>query len=49
MGYNVKRFINDRPVTLDELMNHTITNTTVTNTIDEVIAKNNKRYHDEER
>lgn len=49
MGYNVKRFINDHPVSLDDLLQHTITNTTITSTVAEVIAKNNKRYHDEER
>jgi len=44
MGYIVKRYVNDRLITEQELSSHTINNPVILDTIDDIIAKNNVRY-----
>ncbi len=48
MGYVVKRYVNDKLVTQQELSLHTIMDATITNMIGEAIAKNNQRYRQQE-
>lgn len=45
MSYIVKRYVNDRLITEQELSAHTINNPVILDTIDNLIAKNNVRYH----
>ena len=45
MGYVVKRYVNDRLVTAQELSLHMINNPVILDTVDEVITKSNMRYH----
>ena len=45
MGYIVKRYVNDRLITEQELSAHKINNPVIIDTIDNLIAKNNVRYH----
>ena len=45
MGYIVKRYVNDRLITEHELSSHMINNSVILDTIDNIIAKNNVRYY----
>ncbi len=45
MSYIVKRYVNDRLITEQELSSQTINNPVILDTIDNLIAKNNVRYH----